>query len=183
MNLGNVRAGGAFSGGNVTVTNTAAADGYSDDLGVSLGAANGGFALSGDVSVIAAGGNRALGIGYVGSTTTAGLKSGTLTVGMVSKGQSGTGLADVSLSPVTVDVSATVYRPAVGVLGATALDLGSVREGESFVAGSLSVTNNVVADGFSEKLNASLGPVYRDWETVCVMMLRLVVVRVFMLVV
>ena len=45
------------------------------------------------------------------------------------------------------------------MLGATALDLGSVREGESFVAGSLSVTNDVVADGFSEKLNASLGAV------------------------
>ena len=140
------------------VKNAGAADGYTDDLGVSVVGGSGGFALSGG-GLLGAGSSATFSAVYNGSTAEAGLKSGTLTLGLVSKGQVGSGLADVSLAPATVNVSATVYRPAVGVLGSTVVDLGNVHVGGEFVPGVIGVRNAVVADGYSEKLNASIGAV------------------------
>jgi hypothetical protein len=55
-------------------------------------------------------------VGYGGDTSIAELKSGTLVFGLTSKGQDGTGLADVGLEAQNVDVTATVYRLASGSL-------------------------------------------------------------------
>ena len=161
LNLGNIRANETVNAGSLVLRNSAATDGYSDLLRYG-GSSSVGFALSGGSATLAAGSSALLGIRYQGSTATAGVQSGTLTLGLTSVGQSGTGLADQGLASRTVSVFATVFRKASGELqrdgsavaaGGT-LTLAAIREGGVFTALEVDVRNTAVADVFSEKLNA-----------------------------
>lgn len=166
LNLGNIRAGGTFSVGSLSLTNTAVADGFSDLLGV-VGSAAIGFSVSGGTGALSAGTQAGWNIGYTGDVSTAGVKSGTVNFALTSMGQSGTGLSTVVLGTQGAQVSATVYRAAVGGLvsggsvltsGGT-LTLAAVREGGVFGGIGVGVKNTQVADLFSEKLNATVSSV------------------------
>jgi len=78
---------------------------------------------------------------------------------MTSVGKTGTGLSDVALANQTLFVTGTVYRGGSGVFGSNAVTLAPIRESDVFAAKGLSVSNASTADGFSEKLNASIGSV------------------------
>ncbi|MEY5025015.1 MAG: hypothetical protein RLZZ244_543, partial [Verrucomicrobiota bacterium] len=156
LNLGNIRAGSVFGSGTLVVTNTALADGYSDLLRVEQGS-TAGFTVVGGSQTLAAGGSGSFAVGFAGGAPSVGVQSGTLTVGYTSVGQAGTGLADVGLGSGTITVSGTVWRAGSGVLGSTSVNLGAVREGQAFGTTGISVSNGAANDGFSEKLNASVG--------------------------
>ncbi|NBV35608.1 MAG: choice-of-anchor D domain-containing protein, partial [Proteobacteria bacterium] len=163
LNLGTIRAGGSVGGTTLTVSNSASNDGFSDLLGVSAGAGTG-FSLTGGSATLSAGSGSAMSVGYTGDTTTAGLKSGSLTLTLNSIGQAGTGLSTVGLANQYVNATATVFRVAVGKLvsggsilanGGT-LNLGKIREGGSFGTTFLDVRNVVASDSYSESLNAGI---------------------------
>jgi hypothetical protein len=164
LNLGNIRVGGTFSAGTLAVSNIAATDTFSDLLRFNS-AATVGFGVSGGSATLEAGSATSLSVLFGGSTTTAGVKPGTLTVGYTSVGQAGTGLSDVGLTAGTVSLSGTVYRVAVGALaqGGTllannsTLQLAGIREGGTFATAAVDIRNTAVStDGYSEKLNAVL---------------------------
>jgi len=80
--------------------------------------------------------------------------SGTANVVYTSKGQVGTGLADVvPASPEsTLSVSGTIYRLAQGSLGQGTLDLGRIHTGQASAVSSVQVSNTAGTDGFSDLL-------------------------------
>ncbi|NCA27191.1 MAG: choice-of-anchor D domain-containing protein, partial [Methylophilaceae bacterium] len=89
--------------------------------------------------------------------STAGVQSGTVSVGFETDGTGTSGLGTLSIGTQTVNLIGTVYRLAAGSLGASTLTLAAVREGQAFGTGTLSVYNVASTDGFSEKLDVSLG--------------------------
>ena len=156
IDLGNVRAGGSFVAGRMSVKNGAREDGYSDDLRVEFGEASGGFVAKGAGLVLGAQKAGDIAFGYEGSTMEGGLKSGKVTLGMVSRGVAGSGLSDVDLGEVSVSVRGRVYRAAKGEVESGTLDLGNIHLGEKFETGVIGVRNAVVADGYSERLNVEM---------------------------
>ena len=165
LNLGTIRAGSTFGGGTFIVSNSASGDGFSDVLGVSSSAGTG-FSFTGGSAFLSAGSSKVLNVGYTGDTATVGLKSGTLRLALDSLGQTGTGLAPVTLNEQTVLVNATVYRPAAGALVANGivlahggtLNLGNTREGIGFGTVAVDVlAGGSGGDGYTEKLNALPG--------------------------
>jgi hypothetical protein len=72
----------------------------------------------------------------------------------------------VSAGSQTVNLSGDVYRLAVGTLGSSVLTLAAVREGTAFGIANVAVGNAASTDGFSEKLNVSLGGANGDANVV-----------------
>ena len=90
-------------------------------------------------------------------TSTAGAKAGTVAVNYQSDGTGTSGFAAIGAGSQTVNVSGDVYRLASAQIdNAGSFSFGNVHVGDT-VSQALSITNDVVADGFSEKLNASFG--------------------------
>ncbi|NBV35536.1 MAG: hypothetical protein EBR81_17540, partial [Proteobacteria bacterium] len=159
VNLGAIRENQTFNSGSLGVSNTASADTFSDDLAVAVSTADGGLQVSGGTSRLAAGSTAAssLRFVYTGTTAVAGTISSAATVAYTSKGQLGTGLADIAAGSEIVNVSGSIYRLAVGSLTAGgSVNLGSVRVGETFASRALSVTNKAATDGFSDDLSAAI---------------------------
>ncbi|MFZ5493268.1 MAG: beta strand repeat-containing protein [Pseudomonadota bacterium] len=152
--FGNVHV-GANAVQNVTVSNVAANDGFSENLNVALGALTGdAFVTSGSsgVSGLAAGSSTvpiSLGI----DTSTAGAKSGSLTLNYASDGAGTSGLAAIAAGSETITVNGTVYRLASANTLAPTIDFGNVLVG-SVQAQALTIQNTAVNDGFSERLDA-----------------------------
>jgi hypothetical protein len=166
VGLGNIHVGSSFGTQGLSVTNTAAADGYSEKLDASFGPTTGNATTNGgSISLLAAGAtnNSSLVIGLGGGTqATPGTISGTARVNLVSNGSGTSGLGTTALSPQTLTVTGNVYRLAVpappGDVNPQKLlspvDLGVVRVGESFGVQALSIQNAAANDGFSEKVDA-----------------------------
>jgi len=159
VNLGNVRIGSAFGSGTVSMTNTAANDGFSDLLRVRQAASGNGFVVLGGSQTLSAMQSGTFAIGLSSTPTAIGVTRGSVTFGLTSVGQSGTGLADVTLSSQVLNlvVTGNVYRSGSGVLSSGSVALASIRESGTFSSTALTLTNGAVNDGFSEKLNASFG--------------------------
>jgi hypothetical protein len=153
--LANQRVGGSLTQA-LSVTNTAAADGFSEGLNASIGA-SGSATAGGSFSLLAAGAtSNALFVGV--DTATAGAKSGVATINFATDGTGTSGFAATALpGNQTVNVSGNVYRLAVaGPASPSPVVLANQRVGGSLTQ-ALSVTNTAAADGFSEGLNASIG--------------------------
>jgi hypothetical protein len=144
----------------LTVSNTAAAGAYSEALNASFSAVAAGLSASGSLSDLVAGGsnNSALRVGV--DTTTAGAKSGNVTLAYQSDGTGAngrSGLAAIGAGTQTLAVSGNVYQTAIGALQTPALNFGTVQVGQS-VSQNLVVRNVATgAAGFVEDLNASFG--------------------------
>lgn len=166
INLGNVHVGGSFGTQNLSVTNTAPTDGYSEKLNASISPTTGSASATGSINQLAAGTtSTALSVGLGGNahTGSAGVKSGTATISLVSDGDTTTstgnsGLGTTTLASQTVNVEGQVWRLASANVSPATISLAGVHVGGSFGAQSLTVTNTATADGFSEKLNASISP-------------------------
>ena len=144
----------------LTVSNTAAAGVYSEALNASFSAVAAGISASGSLSDLVAGGsnNSALRVGV--DTTTAGAKSGNVTLAYQSDGTGAngrSGLAAIGAGTQTLAVSGNVYQTAIGALQTPALNFGTVQVGQS-VSQNLLVRNVATgAAGFVEDLNVSFG--------------------------
>jgi hypothetical protein len=159
VDLGTFRVGGALpSAQTVSVTNTAAADGFSEQLGIqSVAAGNSLFTASNLLGAarINAGASApgAIGIG-AGAGLTAGVNNGSVTVHFLSDGTaSGTGAAIASNSQI-FDATATGYRVANPLLNTPSVTLAA-RVGEVSPVASVSVTNSS-PDQFTEGLQAAI---------------------------
>ena len=158
VNLGNRHVGDPAPSQAVSLTNSVPADGFSESLNASIGAPTGGVTTNGgSFTALApsATNNSSLAVGY--STATAGNKAGTATISLVSNGTGSSGLGLTTLASQTVSVTGGVYRLASpSTHTPEPVNIGIVHVGD-VVAQPLTINNTAVNDGYSERLNATLG--------------------------
>jgi hypothetical protein len=141
---------------NLSLTNTATADGYSEALDASLGGATAGITAGGSFSLLGAGltNSTSLTVGLV--TTTAGAIAGTGTISLSTDGTGIDGQGALSIGSQTVNVTGAVYNYAQ----ATPANAGTVTLGNSHVGsaatGDLKLTNTAPTGSYSEALDAGL---------------------------
>ena len=139
----------------LSLSNTAANDGFSESLNATIGGATGNATASGSFSLLGAGAtdNASLVVGI--DTGTAGARSGTTTISLESDGTGTSGIVpNVDLGTQTVNVSGNVYRLAGPVINNPTINIGNVHVGDT-ASQTVSISNGAAADGFSENLNAS----------------------------
>ncbi len=158
VNLAARRVGDAQSTGTLNIANTAAADGFSEGLKGTIGAAPAGFAVTGPATtaLIAAGGSEARTVGL--STATAGNFGGIVSVALVSNGAGTSGFGDLSVGSANVAVSGKVYTPAVGQLVSppASIDFGTVRVGTGVAAQAVTIVNAAAATALNDTLKGTL---------------------------
>ena len=158
VDLGNFRLGSATSQAiNITNTDLAPA-GFQEGLDASVGGSSGkATASGGPISKLAQGASsNALSVGIDNATATAGANNGTVTITLASNGSGTSGLATMTLSDATINVSGTGYNAAVGNATPTPVVLANQRVG-GMQSQALTVANTAAAGAFTEKLNASFG--------------------------
>ena len=161
VSLGNVRINTALSG-NLSVTNAAANDGFSENLDAAISATTPDITGSGgSVTGLAAGLTNSTGLSVTLGSSSAGAKSGTATVQFQSDGTGIDGGAPVDNGSQTVTVTGNVFRLATGSATSPA-SLGAARVGIGTLSGNLSVTNTAANDGFSENLDAAISATTPD---------------------
>lgn len=155
LNIGNVREGSAGTGA-LSVSN--AAGPFRENLDAGFSGNNTGDVASanGTINGLAAGStdNSSLVVGI--DTGTAGAKSGTVEVNLVSNGSGTSGLGNAALAPQTVAVTGNVFRLATGGATPTPINFTPTHVGQTPTQ-ALTITNTAANDGFSEKLNANFG--------------------------
>ena len=162
VTIANQRIGGTNSQA-LTLSNTAPADGFSEVLNASFGAdagdaTNNGGGITGGLGTggLAAGAsnNTAMSVGV--DTTSAGAKSGAVTIDHVSNGTGTSGLGNTSVGSQVVTVSGNVYRLAQGAATPDPIDFGNVHLND-VATRAVTVSNTAANDGFSEGLGVSAG--------------------------
>jgi hypothetical protein len=158
VSLGAARIGGTSQQA-LSVTNTPVAAGFQEGLSATVGGASAGITAAGAFSNLAAGGTNASSLLVGLDTSSAGARSGTAVVNLVSTGAGTSGLADLSLGSQTINVSGNVYAPAVAQLNTAAIDFGIVRVGDTVTGRNVSVTNAALVQSLNDTLLASFGSV------------------------
>ena len=140
----------------LTLSNTAANDGFSERLNASIGGATGAATTNGASFLQLAAGapaDTSLAVGL--NTSSAGAKSGAATITLASDGTGTSGFGALGIGTQTVNVTGAVFRLAqANAVGA--LNFGNVHVGD-VLSQALTIQNLAAADGFSESLNASFG--------------------------
>jgi len=153
VTLANQRIGGSATQA-LSLTNSAINDGYSEKLKATISASSP-ITASGSFNGLAAGSTNSNRLNVGVDTTSAGNKSGTATIGLVSNGSGTSGLGNTTLASQTINVSGDVYRLASGSTTGT-VSFGGTHVGD-LVSQTLTVSNTATTDGYSEKLDASFG--------------------------
>jgi hypothetical protein len=154
VNFGNVRVGTATDQV-LSISNTAANDGFSESLNASISSNGAPVTASGSFTLLAAQStnNASLHVGI--DTSSAGAKSGSATIALVSDGSGTSELGQTSLGSQTVNVSGNVYRLANPVLNTGSVTLAA-RVGDASPTAGISISNSS-PDAFTEGLNATTG--------------------------
>jgi hypothetical protein len=164
VNFGNFHVGDVVTPQAITISNTAPAGAFSEDLRANNFIAAPDAVIAGgsptSVQLIAGASNNALAVSI--TTGTAGVRTGALTMDLTSTGEvAGTsipGLAPLSLGQRTINLSANVFRLAsASPHTPEPVNLGNFHVGDAPPQQALSITNNAPADGFSENLDATIG--------------------------
>ena len=161
--FGNVHVGDAVSQA-LTIANLAPNDGFSERLDASFGSASDArITSSGSIAGLAAGSSNSTTMVVGLDTAAAGTVNGTVTVQFASNGAGTSGLGITALPSQAVGVTGVietvgnVFRLATPSAAApNPVDFGNVRIG-SVATQALTIANTAPNDGFSEKLNASIG--------------------------
>ena len=141
----------------IAISNATPVGAFSESLVATASATGGGVSVTGGPTVTVAPGATNSTIGVAVSTATAGAKSGSVNIARKSTGA--VGLADLDLGSQAIPVSATVYRLAQPVIqSAQPINFGIVHVGDVVSPVGVAVQNSAAADGFSERLDATLGP-------------------------
>src|SRR5258706_332945 len=110
VNFGNVRLGTTQTQA-LTISNTAASDGFSERLNASFSGSSGAATTSGaGVSLLAAGASNNTGLIVGIDTSAVGNKSGTATIALQSDGAGTSGLSAIGIGTQVVNLSGTVFR-------------------------------------------------------------------------
>lgn len=157
--FGNFHVGDTAPSQLLSITNSVPNDGFSESLNAAIGGATGGVLTNGGSFTGLAPGqinNTSLAVSI--STANAGNQSGTATIGLVSNGAGSSNLPNTTLPSQTVTVTGAVFRLANPTTHTPEpVNFGVRHVGEAVTSISLSVTNSVPNDGFSESLNGSIG--------------------------
>ena len=159
--LANQRVGGTMTQA-LTVSNTAAAGAFSEDLRASFGSSTGAATTNGgSINALLAGVSNAAAMNVGVNTATSGAKMGSVTINYATTGTVNgisNGLALAGANPAQViNVSGNVYQAAAGQLISAPLNFGTVQVGQ-VVTQNLVVRNTATgAAGFVEDLQASFG--------------------------
>jgi hypothetical protein len=139
----------------LSVTNTAAANSYSETLDGSLAGATLGVTASGSFTHLAAGAtSTALAVSL--ASTTPGAESGTANIVLNSDGAGVDGHGTTALPSQTVTISGAIYAYAAGSLSTTSVAFGNAHVGDS-VSQAVTLTNSAAASGgYTEGLDASI---------------------------
>ncbi len=161
VQVANQRVGGSNSAA-LTVSNTAAAGSFSEDLRASFGSNTGAATNNGgSTNALVAGGNNGSALSVGVNTGVAGARTGSVTVnyqttGTVNGVSNGLGLSGANPAQ-TITVNGNVYQAAAGAIQTAALNFGTVQVGQS-VSQALVIRNSASgAAGFVEDLNAGFG--------------------------
>ena len=155
VNFGNVRV-GTVTDQALSITNTAANDGFSEKLNASISSNGAPVTATGSFNLLAAQSTDSSSLHVGIDTSSAGAKSGSATIALASDGTGTSGLGITPLTSQTVNVSGNVYRLAQGEATPLSVNFGNVRV-LTGASQTLSIQNLAANDGFSEKLNASFG--------------------------
>ncbi|MCB1699366.1 MAG: choice-of-anchor D domain-containing protein, partial [Halioglobus sp.] len=156
FSFGNVRVGDTAQDA-LSISNTAVDDGYSENLNASVEATSGGVSASGSFTGLGPQDTNDTDIIVGIDTSTAGNKTGTATIGLVSDGTGINSLGQTALASQVVDVSGNVFRLAeAGAHSPEPVVLADSHVGD-VAQQALSMTNTALADGYSESLNALIG--------------------------
>ncbi len=153
VSFGDVHVGDTDSAA-LTITNTAAADGLSENLDATVSGSPpaGG---SGSVSLLAPGASNDTGLHVTLSTATAGAIAGNATIALSSDGAGVDGLGATSIGSQNVAVSGKVFALAADTTLVKTIDLGTVHVGDG-IAGTVAVVNTATgAAGYVENLDAT----------------------------
>ncbi len=162
--FGNVHV-GASTSQYLTLSNIAAANGYSEALDAAIAAGTGAVTASGSVSRLAAGGTNSSSLLVGLNTGTAGAITGTAIITLNSDGTGVDGFGQTALGTQTVNITGAVYAYAKGTQANTGtLALGNTHVGQA-ISGYLSLTNSAAANGYSEALDAYLSGVSTGFST------------------
>ena len=136
--------------------------GFQEGLDAAFGAVSAGFAGSGAITNLGAGVTDNVTLVVTLDTTTAGARAGTVQVLLASNGAGTSGLGLFDLGDVVFEASATVdgtvYRLAQADVAPLVVALGNRRVGDAAPGPvALTITNTAIDDGFSERLDASVG--------------------------
>ena len=161
--FGNVHVGDVVSR-NLTISNLAPNDGFSERLNASFGSANDPrITFAGAVNGLGAGSSNTSGMTVGLNTAAAGGVNGAVVVNFASDGAGTSGLGVTALPSQSVGVTGTieatgsVFRLASASPAApNPVSFGNVRVG-SVAQQALTIANTAANDGFSERLNASIG--------------------------
>ena len=168
INFGVVHVGDTVSQA-LSISNTAAADGFSEALNASFSGTTGAASASGVISLLAAGANDTVNLLVGVGTATAGNKSGTATLGLTSDGTGTSGLGTTALSDQLISLQAQVNEFAqplfvfdtgaatLTMQSATAftLDFGQVDQNTGTFSASVFVRNLLLDPVFQDALGGT----------------------------
>ncbi|MFQ3664953.1 MAG: choice-of-anchor D domain-containing protein [Sphingomonadaceae bacterium] len=149
----------------ITVTNALVEGvpvGFQEGLNASFGAITTGFSGAGAITNLTAGFTDNVTLVVTLDTSSAGARNGTVQVLLASNGASTSGLGLFGLGDVvfeaTANIEGSVFRLAQADVAPLVVDFGNRRVGDAAPASvALTITNTAIDDGFSERLDASVG--------------------------
>ncbi len=171
VSLGKARVGDTWGTSALSIQNTAAADGFSEGLNATQGATTGAATVSGtNITNLAAGTSSSTIIVSLnaGSTSTSGIKTGTVDIGLASNGSGTSGYGSTALTGQSVTVNGTVYDYAEALFSQTAgagslsgsgisytLDFGSGLALNTNYTATIQLANGLFAASFQDSLGGS----------------------------
>lgn len=153
LNFGNHHVGETVNG-SFTLRNLDPNDGFSENLDALVTNPSGVNLITGAISGLVAGASSSLLSAHL-DTSSAGHKTGSATLTLTSDGSGTSGLTNTALVSVGLSALGDVFRLAAPLVTSNPINFGNHHVGES-VSAAVSVQNSSTADGFSEKLDASL---------------------------
>jgi hypothetical protein len=158
FDIGAARLGIGTLSGNLSVTNTAANDGFSEKLNAGISAtAPQVIASSGSVNGLAPGQTNSTGLSVALDNASAGTKSGAVTVQFQSDGTGIDGGAPINNGSQVVTVNGKVYTPVVAnVVTSSPIDFGIVHVGDPTQTKSVTVQNAATATVLNDVLVGSI---------------------------
>jgi hypothetical protein len=139
----------------LTVNNTAAADGYSENLDAGLATTSAGFSASGTVTGIKPQKSDTSSLTVTLNAATAGAASGNATLTLASDGSGVDGRGATPIASQLVTLTGGVYAYAAGTLASSTINLGIIHANTAASA-ALTLTNGAPTGGYGESLDAGL---------------------------
>ena len=155
LSFGNIYASGSFTSQNLSIWNTGTASAsFQEGLNATISGSTGNATAGGSISnlYVAGGTSTAISVGLTAGS--AGVQSGTVTLGFASNGTL-SGLSNLTLASQSVALTGTVWNAAAVNSITTPVSLGNVRVGGTFGTSNLSIQNTAASGSYTEVLGAT----------------------------